>query len=66
MAEYYVPARDSETEFTEKRSRFIGHVWRVEQEASSGILTMESPREPRASQCWRSFAGREWRMSAAW
>ena len=32
MAEYYVPARDSETEFTEKRSRFIGHVWRVEQE----------------------------------
>ena len=31
MAEYYVPARDSETEFTEKRSRFIGHVWRVEQ-----------------------------------
>lgn len=24
MAEYYVPARDSETEFTEKRSRFIG------------------------------------------
>ena len=32
MAEYYVPAQDSETEFTEKRSRFIGHLWRVESE----------------------------------
>ena len=32
MAEYYVPAGDSETEFTEKRSRFIGRVWRVESE----------------------------------
>ena len=28
MAEYYIPAQDSETEFSEKRSRFIGHVWR--------------------------------------
>ena len=28
--EYYVPARDCETEFVEKRSRFIGHIWRVE------------------------------------
>lgn len=24
MAEYYIPAQDSETEFSEKRSRFIG------------------------------------------
>ena len=30
MAEYYIPAQDSETEFSEKRSRFIGHVWHVE------------------------------------
>ena len=29
MAEYYVPAQNSETEFTEKRSLFIGHLWRV-------------------------------------
>ena len=29
---YYVPFRDAETEFTEKRSRFIGHVWRVDDE----------------------------------
>ena len=29
MREYYIPTASSETEFTEKRSRFIGHVWRV-------------------------------------
>ncbi|MBQ9493843.1 MAG: YigZ family protein [Oscillibacter sp.] len=29
---YYVPFQEAETEFTEKRSRFIGHVWRVEDE----------------------------------
>ena len=30
MTEYYIPTGSSETEFVEKRSRFIGHVWRVE------------------------------------
>ena len=35
MTEYYIPAAPSETEFTEKRSRFIGHVWRVESEAEA-------------------------------
>ena len=29
---YQVPFQEAETEFTEKRSRFIGHVWRVESE----------------------------------
>ena len=29
---YYVPFQDAETEFTEKRSRFIGHVWRTDDE----------------------------------
>ena len=45
MAEYYVPGRDfCETEFTEKRSRFIGHVWRVEteEEAREKIAEMKS------------------------
>ena len=32
MTEYYIPAKDAQSEFTEKRSRFIGHVWRVESE----------------------------------
>ena len=35
MTEYYTPTAPSETEFTEKRSRFIGHVWRVESEAEA-------------------------------
>ena len=29
---YYVPFEDAVTEFVEKRSRFIGHVWRVDDE----------------------------------
>ena len=32
MTEYRVPSRPSETEFTEKRSTFIGHVFPVETE----------------------------------
>ena len=35
MTEYYIPTAPSETEFTEKRSRFIGHVWRVESETEA-------------------------------
>ena len=30
--EYLVPWQEAQSEFTEKRSRFIGHVWRVEDE----------------------------------
>ena len=29
MTEYYIPTRESEATFVEKRSEFIGHVWRV-------------------------------------
>ena len=32
MTEYLSPTQASETEFTEKRSTFIGHVWPVETE----------------------------------
>ena len=32
MTEYLIPTGHSETEFTEKRSRFIGRVWRVSSE----------------------------------
>ena len=32
MTEYYIPTRESETEFVEKRSRFLGHVWPVDSE----------------------------------
>ena len=29
MAQYLVPFENAQSEFTEKRSRFIGHVFRV-------------------------------------
>ena len=32
MESYRVPTRDSETEFIEKKSRFIGRIWVVETE----------------------------------
>ena len=35
MESYLVPFQDAESEFTEKRSRFISHVWRVESEAEA-------------------------------
>ena len=32
MTDYYIPTQAGEAELVEKRSRFIGHVWRVETE----------------------------------
>lgn len=32
MEVYFVPTQDSETEFVEKKSRFIGRIWRTETE----------------------------------
>ena len=29
MIEYYIPTQHSQTELVEKRSRFIGQVWRL-------------------------------------
>ena len=29
---YFVPFQEAEAEYVEKRSRFIGHVWRVDSE----------------------------------
>lgn len=42
MKEYLVPTRDAETEFTEKKSRFIGRIWvtQTEEEALSHIKDM--------------------------
>lgn len=54
MSEYFVPARDCETEFTEKRSRFIGHVWRVEteEEAREKIAQMKAKYYDARHNCW--------------
>ncbi len=32
MDEYLIPTKEAEAEFTEKRSRFIGHIWHTETE----------------------------------
>ena len=54
MAEYYIPAQDSETEFSEKRSRFIGHVWHVETEekAREKIAEMKAKYYDARHNCW--------------
>jgi len=54
MTEYFVPTAASETEFIEKRSRFIGHVWRVdcEEEAKAHIAAMKSQYHDARHNCW--------------
>lgn len=54
MTEYLVPARPSESEFTEKRSTFIGHVWPVEteEEARERIGEMKKKYHDARHNCW--------------
>ena len=54
MTEYYIPTGSSETEFVEKRSRFIGHVWRVEgeEEARARIEEMKKRYYDARHNCW--------------
>ena len=54
MTEYYIPTQSSETEFVEKRSRFIGHVWRVEteEEARAHIESMKKRYYDARHNCW--------------
>lgn len=54
MTEYFIPTGPSQTEFTEKRSRFIGHVWRVEseEEARAYIDQMKKTHYDARHNCW--------------
>ena len=54
MAEYYIPTAPSETEFTEKRSRVIGHVWPVDREveARGHIEEMKKRYHDARHNCW--------------
>ena len=54
MTEYYIPTAPSETEFVEKRSRFIGHVWPVEseEEARGYIEAMKKKYYDARHNCW--------------
>lgn len=51
---YFVPCGESETEFTEKRSRFIGHVRRVETEAEARafIESVKKQHYDARHNCW--------------
>ena len=54
MSEYLVPFEDAESEFTEKRSRFISHLWRVETEAEARarIAEMKKKYYDARHNCW--------------
>ena len=54
MSEYRVPFQNSESEFVEKRSRFISHLWRVENEAEARarIEEMKKRYHDARHNCW--------------
>ena len=54
MSEYRVPYEASESEFVEKRSRFISHLWRVESEAEARarIEEMKKKYYDARHNCW--------------
>ena len=54
MTEYYIPTRESEAAFVEKRSEFIGHVWRVEseEEARAHIEATKKKHYDARHNCW--------------
>lgn len=54
MTEYYIPTGHSETELAEKRSRFIGQVWRVssEEEARARIEETRKKHYDARHNCW--------------
>ena len=54
MTEYFIPTAPSETEFVEKRSRFIGHVLPVETEedARAFIEQMKKRYHDARHNCW--------------
>lgn len=54
MSEYRIPTGHRETEFTEKRSRFLGHIWRVESEEQARARIEETKKRHYDARhnCW--------------
>ena len=54
MTEYYIPTGHSQTELVEKRSRFLGRVWRVssEEEARARIEETKKRHYDARHNCW--------------
>ena len=63
MSGYYVPFQAAEREFTEKRSRFIGQIWRISDEDEARVRIEEVRRKHRDARhncwCWRLRSGAE-------
>ena len=61
MTEYYIPTGHSQTELVEKRSRFIGQVWRVssEEEARRRIEETKKQHYDARHNCWCYLIQRE-------
>ena len=59
MTGYRVPAGTGQAELTEKRSRFIGHVWRVtsEEEARRKVSEVKSAHHDARHNCWCYLIG---------
>ena len=59
MTEYYIPTGHSQTELVEKRSRFIGQVWRVssEEEARQRIEETKKQHYDARHNCWCYLIG---------
>ena len=54
MTDYLVPFSDAESEFTEKRSRFLSHLRRVEteEEARAFLTEMKKQYYDARHNCW--------------
>ena len=54
MTEYFVPTKEAEASFVEKRSEFIGHVWPVdsEEEARAHIEETKKKHYDARHNCW--------------
>ncbi|MGN0985004.1 MAG: YigZ family protein [Candidatus Enterenecus sp.] len=54
MTEYFVPTKEAEASFVEKRSEFIGHVWPVdsEEEARAHIEETKKRHYDARHNCW--------------
>ena len=59
MKQFRVPYEIAESEFVEKRSRFIGHIWPVEteEEAQAHIKEMKSQYYDARHNCWCYLIG---------
>ena len=58
MTEYYIPTGHSQTELVEKRSRFIGQVWRVSSEEEARARIEETKKKHYDANLERELADR--------